>query len=100
MLSKMIDAYDTALIVQNGEKTISEKMEIKRSDFFSKPKENRDSIEWQGKQYRITAFEDLYLAQCKKEGRIPDEQIIKHFNNVVAEGDYTPQFVNNNFGTK
>lgn len=80
--------------------TLSKEMELVREAFFAKPKEERTTIEWQGKSYRVTAFEDLYLAQCKKEGRNPDEEIIKHFNNVVAAGNYIPQFVNNDFGTK
>lgn len=90
----LIPAYEN--VMQKENHILSRKMEAARKEFFSKPKEERTTVEWEGKQYRITAFEDLYLAQCKKENRIPDKDIVTHFNNNVAVGNYTPQYVINN----
>lgn len=74
---------------------ISTQMEQIWQEFFNKPKNERRSIEWNNQQYRIAVFEDIYLLQCKEEGKIPEQAINNHFwNNCVACQDYEPRYCN------
>lgn len=74
----------------------SQQMEQTWTDFFNKPKDERISIEWNGKNYRIAEFEDMYLAQCKKDGVMPNNNIKEHFwKNCVDRQGYEPKFCKN-----
>ena len=75
--------------------SVSDRMEKLRTEYFMKPKEDRKNIEWNGQKYNIAVFEDLYLAQCKKEGRKPDAKIKKHFIEVCVDiCGYEPKHYN------
>lgn len=77
--------------------SIAIQMEKIRKNYFAQPKENRTGIEWNGEQLRPAVFEDMYLAQCKKEGREPLKEISEHFwKNCVEMNDYTPRFCSGN----
>ena len=55
--------------------------------------EKRDGIEWNGQKMRLAVFEDMYLAQCGKEGREPLKEISDHFWKVCVEiNEYKPNF--------
>lgn len=73
-----------------------QQMEEAWKDFFNKPKDERISIEWNGKNYRIAEFEDMYLSQCKKDGVMPNNNIKEHFwKNCVDRQGYEPKFCKN-----
>ena len=65
--------------IEKDIKPLSQQMEQVWEDFFNKPKDERISIEWKGKNYRIAEFEDMYLAQCEKDGVMPNNDIKVHF---------------------
>ncbi len=78
---------------QNSLTSIME-MEQIRDCFFKMSKEDRikHPIEWQGKTYSISVFEDQYLAECQKAGIKPNETILKHFMDVCVEcSGYIPR---------
>ena len=55
--------------------------------------EKRDGIEWNGQKMRLAVFEDMYLAQCGKEGREPLKEISDHFWKLCVEiNEYKPNF--------
>lgn len=91
---------DISNIANEGKSSISSlpisvQMENIRSGYFAKPKEKRNGIEWRGKKLKISAFEDLYIAQCEKENRKPAPEIRKHFINVcVKTCEYEPKYCN------
>ena len=71
----------------------SQQMEQTWTDFFNRPKDERISIKWNGKSYRIAEFEDMYLAQCEKDGVMPNNDIKVHFwKNCVDRQGYEPKF--------
>lgn len=73
----------------------SHEMERTWQEYFAKPKEERNGIEWQGTVYRPVEFDDIYIAQCKKEGVTPNKDIANHFTRCVDGLDYTPKhFIN------
>lgn len=79
--------------IEKDIKPLSQQMEQVWEDFFNKPKDERISIEWKGKNYRIAEFEDMYLAQCKKDGIEPNNDIKDHFwKNCVDRQGYEPKF--------
>ncbi len=84
------------LKVPTIEKKVSEleMMEEKWYRFFSTSKEQRgNKIELNGQMIRIAVFDDIYLAMCQKEQKIPDKKIYDHFwKNCVDYQEYTPQF--------
>lgn len=72
---------------------ISEQMEQIWFDYFDKPKDNRQLVEWNNNQYRIAVFEDIYLLQCKEEEKNPIQSISNHFwNNCVNYQGYEPHY--------
>ena len=74
---------------------ISVQMENIRSKYFAKPKEERNGIEWEGRKIKLSAFEDLYIAQCEKENKNPVPEIRKHFIEVCVEAcEYEPKYCN------
>ena len=79
--------------VNHKEEPVSYIMERAREEYFNLPKEERKGIKWNGELLRIAIFEDKYLAQCKKEGRVPDKNISKHFWNIcVNNKGYEPEY--------
>ncbi len=80
------------------EDTLS-KMEQIWNAFFIKPKEEKKAhpIEWEGKTYSLSVFEDKYLSECQKAGVDPDKAILKHFNEVCIDMcGYEPKFYKEN----
>lgn len=73
--------------------SLSEQMESVWHNYFAMPKEQRTGIVWNHEKMRPAVFDDMYLAQCQKENKEPNEQIYKHFwENCVGRQDYTPKF--------
>ena len=73
--------------------SIANEMKNMRNEYFAKPKTERNDLIWNGEHFTIAKFEDKYLAQCKKEGIPPDENIKEHFwNNCVNINGYEPKF--------
>ncbi len=73
--------------------SLSQRMEQTWIDFFNLPKGQRKQIKWNNKEYRIAVFEDMYLAQCQKEGAEPNTEIKEHFwKNCVDIQEYTPKY--------
>ncbi len=70
-------------------------MEQTWNAFFVKPEEEKKAhpIEWEGKTYSLSVFEDKYLSECQKAGAAPDKTILKHFKEVCVDMcGYKPKF--------
>ncbi len=68
-------------------------MEQQWDAFFALPKPERRVITWEGREYRIAAFEDLYLSKCKEKGVSAAERISQHFwKNCVEKNGYEPKY--------
>ena len=79
--------------------SLAEQMVAKWYEFVNLPREEKiDGIIWNGEKMRLAVFDDMYLAQCQKEGVEPDKQIKEHFwKNCVEMQEYVPKFyINNN----
>lgn len=49
-------------------------MERVWNEYFSKPQEERNGIEWNGEKIRLAVFEDKYIAKCQELNTDPDSQ--------------------------
>lgn len=66
---------------------------------MSLPKAQRKKIIWDDKELRIAVFDDMYLAQCKKENKTPNKAIYEHFwKNCVDIHDYKPKYCDHERG--
>ncbi len=80
-------------IINSQKKSVSEKMEETWHDYFDLPKSERNGISWGGETLRPAIFEDKYLAQCEKEGKVPNEKISSHFwDKCVDSLGYEPKY--------
>lgn len=96
MISERYEKIIVPAIEIINEKPLSQQMEQTWTDFFNRPKDERISIKWNGKSYRIAEFEDMYLAQCKKDGIMPNNSVKEHFwKNCVDRQGYEPKFCKN-----
>lgn len=100
MMSSAFELAESAAIhgynagTYDNKSLVSTQMEDKWREFVNLPPEEKVSgILWNGEKMRLAVFDDLYLAQCKKEGREPLKEISDHFwKNCVEMNDYTPKF--------
>lgn len=92
LANDLLDVFDDFGLITN-EASVVIRMEQVWNAYFALPKQVRDGIEWNGKKLCPAVFEDMYLAQCEKESRDPDQKISDHFwKNCVEMQGYEPQY--------
>lgn len=107
-IHKTKDIQKTINELTNGLKTVShdndklspaDVMEKAWHEYMSLPKAQRKKIIWDDKELRIAVFDDMYLAQCKKENKTPNKAIYEHFwKNCVDIHDYKPKYCDHERG--
>ena len=79
---------------------LSKAMETVWFDYFTQPNDQKSGvIQWDGRDYRLAEFTDMYLGQCQKDSIPQNEQIRAYFQKTCIDwNEYEPRFCTG-FGT-